>query len=223
MTAERVRLDLEEFLAGHHPECREASFDYCYNFFQGFRDQKRLPDLLLPEHLPEACLHLGFYLASWGMFRGKSFLLQRSARHFGKLIQTIAATPEEVWAIDVSSYSAENMERLVQCEKAIAEAVAVPGTTPTLTLTTKIMLGVFGNVPAIDTFVFNGLATATGKKAYSLDLQSLEAVRQFYLTHQKILDHAEIYTLDFLSGEPTSRRYSQAKLVDMALFMAGQR
>lgn len=107
--------------------------------------------------------------------------------------------------------------------KAIAEAVAVPGTTPTLTLTTKIMLGVFGNVPAIDTFVFNGLAAATGKKAYSLDLQSLEAVRQFYLTHQKILDHAEIYTLDFLSGEPTSRRYSQAKLVDMALFMAGQR
>ena len=35
-------------------------------------------DLTAPEQLDTTALHLGFYLANWGMFRGSSGLLQNS-------------------------------------------------------------------------------------------------------------------------------------------------
>ncbi len=222
MPTPRVQQDIAQFLTGHHPDKREASFDYCYNYFQSFREQGRLPELLEPQHLQEACLQIGFYLASWGMYRGKAFLLRRSARHYVPLIRTIVDMPAEVWDIDTGLYSASNIDCLQACERQVAQALAAGEFKPTLTLTTKVMLGVFGNVPAIDTFVFKGLKAATGVSSWNLSTNTLTAIEQFYLEHQLTFDAAEIHTLDFLTGKPTARSYSHAKLVDMALFIAGQ-
>lgn len=222
MTKTGVEQHITQFLTEHHPDKREASFDYCYNYFQSFREQGRLPELLKPQHLQEACLQIGFYLASWGMYRGKAFLLQRSARHYLPLIRAIVEMPAEVWDIDTGQYTAEHIQLLQDCEKRVAEALAAGEFTPTLTLTTKVMLGIFGNVPAIDTYVFEGIKAATGVSSWNLNTSTLTAIQQFYLEHQATFDDTEVHTLDFLSGQPTPRRYSRAKLVDMALFMAGQ-
>lgn len=43
---------------------RYRSWEHCYNYFEA------------PEDHNVACLHLGFYLASWGMLRASSKLLQ---------------------------------------------------------------------------------------------------------------------------------------------------
>ena len=67
------------------------SFDYCFNYFQDFRDVGRLDDLTAPAHLQTSCLQLGFYLASWGMFRGKAELLTYSAKRLAPVVDTIAA------------------------------------------------------------------------------------------------------------------------------------
>jgi hypothetical protein len=37
-----------------------------------------------------SCLQIGFYLASWGMMRGSSFLLEKSVRNFSNLIIAIS-------------------------------------------------------------------------------------------------------------------------------------
>ncbi|MDO4263073.1 MAG: hypothetical protein Q4C67_02635 [Deinococcus sp.] len=204
----QLQTDIAAFLGHRQPEDREASFDYCYNYFQSFRESQQLSQLCEPEHLPQACLHLGFYLASWGMFRGKAFLLGRSARHYIPLIEVIAATPEEVWAIDIDEYSAENVARLLSYERQIAAALTQGiEAQASVTLTTKVMLGVFGNVPALDTFVFNGLAAETGVKAWQLDAKALAALSQYYAAHRHIFDAQSIHTLDFL------RRLGPSKIV----------
>lgn len=199
---------------------RESSFDYCFNYFQSFHEQNRLPDLLTPKHVQEACLHLAAYLASWGMYRGKSMLLQRSARQYVLLVETIVKADSRVWALDVDKYTPENFALLTKLERQIHAALQGKSEA-TSTLTTKVMLGVFGNVPALDTFVCNALRDLQGFNAYGLDDKTLQGIQQFYDNHKAVFDSYTVNTIDF-NGQPTPRLYPKAKLVDMALFMHGQ-
>src|SRR5258708_798666 len=49
---------------------RYRSWEHCYRFFRDVKSSG------MPAHRDHAALHLGFYLASWGMYRGPSFLLK---------------------------------------------------------------------------------------------------------------------------------------------------
>lgn len=80
---------------------RYASFDYCFNYFQSFKD--RIPDLSKEENLQQSCLHPGFFLASWGMYRPSSFLLQKSMRHLVGVIEEISNFDQGSWDIDVAT------------------------------------------------------------------------------------------------------------------------
>ena len=99
---ENVRLYLEgnDTLPCRGADERYASFDYCYNYFQSFREQGCIDRLASHEHLQQSCLQVGFYLASWGMFRGSTFLLQKSQRFLVPLVRCIAATPPSLWSVD---------------------------------------------------------------------------------------------------------------------------
>lgn len=207
---------------GRTPTAREASFDYCFNHFQKFREEQRMSELAEGDNLERSCLHLAFYLASWGMFRGSSFLLNKSLRHFVPVVQLIASTPAETWDIDICRASNEEIDKLIKLERDIAENLSADGRDSTVTLTTKVMLGVFGNVPAIDTFVFAGLKKARGYNADALDRASAAAFAQYYRDYQSEFDALTIYTLDFFEQQETARQYPAAKKVDMALFMLGR-
>ena len=50
--------------------CRYRSWEHCYSHFMRSRGQKNVDYDYLS-------LQLSFYLASWGMYRGSSFLLQK--------------------------------------------------------------------------------------------------------------------------------------------------
>jgi hypothetical protein len=83
-------------------------------------------------------------------------------------------------------------------------------------LVTKIMLGVFGSVPAFDTNFKRGFGIATfGPKA-------LRKIGDFFHAHAHAITRYRVPTLDFVSGEPTQRVYSHAKIIDMAFFIEGQ-
>jgi hypothetical protein len=196
------------------PEGRYASFDYCYNYFQAFRERDALHELAAPAYLQQSCLQLGFYLASWGMLRGSTFLLQKSAKFYVPLIRLIADTDRYIWEIDADEYTDENIARLLAYEESIANVFASGGRA-SATLVTKIMLGVFGNVPAFDQYLVYGL-----KMRWSA--RGLRRIRAFYQEHQATFDQYDIRTLDFATGQPTNRRYPKAKLIDMVGFIAGQ-
>ncbi len=74
-----VAANLKAFMTDRSPEGRYASFDYCFNYFQDARERDELHGLADGNGLLLSCLQLGFYLASWGMMRGSSRLLQKSA------------------------------------------------------------------------------------------------------------------------------------------------
>ena len=74
MKVENLTAMIDVFKAQSEPIDRNTSFDYCYNYFKTTED--------LTADLEKSCLVLGFYLASWGMLRGSSFLLQKSIKYF---------------------------------------------------------------------------------------------------------------------------------------------
>lgn len=196
---------------GRTPDARYSSFDYCFNYFQSFREAGNVGAIAEPENIQLSCLHLGFYLASWGMLRGSAELLQKSARHLIPVIELIASADTALWEIDAHCYTEPNARQLLETGRIFRQTY--PGMSDILV--TKIMLGVFGNVPAFDTNFKKGFQVATfGPKA-------LRKISAFYEEYRAVIDRFRTPTLDFVSGEPTSRKYTRAKVIDMAFFIEG--
>src|SRR3989338_7571798 len=113
-----IKKSLDRFLEGQGKnkgrklDERYASFDFCYNHFYSFYKEKRLSELANEQNIEVSCLHLGFYLASWGMMRGSSFLLEKSVRNYQDSIIVISKLPSKLWEIDVDSYDGENIKLL---------------------------------------------------------------------------------------------------------------
>ncbi|MCX6431042.1 MAG: hypothetical protein NTX12_08905 [Actinobacteria bacterium] len=199
------------------PTDRYASFDYCFNYFQRRRSN---PEALLGKNLELSCNQLGFYLASWGMLRGSSFLLQRSVKHFAPLVKLIATAPNELWELDVHKYDSKGLSLLMDWVGKIRGALHPEDWEPgdgvaTDILVTKVLLGVFGCVPAFDTYFKKGFGVSTFSKG------SLTRIGQFYLANAEEIDALRIPTLDFDTGQQSEIFYTRAKVIDMAFFVAG--
>ena len=212
----RATTDIEgnfgRYLAGRTDTARYSSFDYCFNYFGSFRDAGRVEALTDPAHLQMSCLQLGFYLASWGMFRGKAELLSHSARRLAPVIEAIAAAPSQIWTVDAGGYDTGGREVVFDVARGLGGAL--PGGR-SATLVTKTMLGVFGCVPAYDRFFRTGFGvTAFGPK-------SLAALDEYYKANAEAIDHCRVPTLDFTTGAETGRTYTRAKVIDMVFFIEG--
>ncbi len=147
---------------------RYSSWDLCYDYFQEHVLEKEKHEI----DFRQAGLHLGFYLASWGMLRGSSNLLECGIEFFEKLTEKIKNIGNLKDSADVDKFknAYEEIEAFLEtrrcnndnkccrketekcshkeskensCEKCIRVSA-------THTLVTKIMLGVYGNFPALD-------------------------------------------------------------------------
>lgn len=200
---------------GRKPNERYSSFDFCYNYFYSFYKKGNLPELANEKNLQLSCLQIGFYLASWGMMRGSSFLLEKSVRNFANLIVSISKMNPKLWGIDVPNYNDEVIDLLLECRLQIIKALGKKNH-PSDILVTKIMLGVFANIPAFDQYFSKSL------KVYSVNKKSLLKIKEFYLKNKDALDSFTIHTFDFLTSRDTNNLYTKAKLIDMCGFMDGQ-
>ena len=91
---------------------------------------------------------------------------------------------------------------------------------PTNTLVTKVILGVFGSIPAFDTFFTRGLRSVTGKPV-RLNAPTLRLIADFYQANAQMIDRQRVRTLDFASDHLTRLRYTRAKVIDMVLLIEG--
>jgi hypothetical protein len=207
-----IEKHLKAYLDKREPNARYTSFDYCFNYFQSHREQGKLPNLLRGDALQLSCLHLGFYLASWGMLRGSSELLKRSVRTFIPPVNAIADAPAAIWEMDAHLYADGSCPIVFETARQI-EAALPDGASDILV--TKVMLGTFGCVPAFDTYFKKGFRVSTfGRKA-------LRKVGEFYTANAKLIDRNRVHTLEFDSGATSQRRYTRAKVIDMIFFVAG--
>jgi hypothetical protein len=207
-----IEANIRKYLSERRPTDRYASFDYCFNYFQSHREQGHIAALADGPGLQLSCLHLGFYLASWGMYRGSSALLQRSLKHLVPVVEVLVDSSEGVWTADANDYSDPVCSELLQLAGRLRRSLPEGATD---TLVTKILLGVFGCVPAFDQYVIKG----SGLRTFNRD--SLQRLAQFYEANREIIDCHRIPTLDFDTGEETGRLYTRAKVIDMIFFVEG--
>lgn len=212
-----IDANLRKSLEGRGPNERDASFDYCFNYFQAIRDSGQLSKIADPANIEVSCLHLGFYLASWGMFRGSAELLQKSARHLVPVVEAVARTDPSFWKIDADVYTDANIKALHEEAGKIRDAL--PGMTDILL--TKIMLGVFGSVPAFDEN-FKAACKSEGI-VQTFGIEALSKIGAFYKKNAAAINSHQVTTVDFISGVATKRMYTRAKLIDMAFFIEGEK
>ncbi|WAC12557.1 DUF7662 domain-containing protein [Dyadobacter pollutisoli] len=208
---EDIKAVMDDFIAKSNPEDRYTSFDYCYNYFRTTKNPN--------DDLEKSCLVLGFYLSSWGMFRGSSFLFQKSIAYFKPLLAYIAEIDKKIWEIDVNNYTPENMQKIVDIYSGIKK-VLIFDNNRDITLVTKILLGVFGFIPAFDQYfqnTFKGIYKDERCSFSKVDVRSLSCIKHFYELNKTEIDQlsSSIYTTDFSTGEKTHICYPKAKIIDM--------
>jgi len=199
---------------------REQSYDHCFNHFAEAQD--------LEYDMEKSCAVLGFYLASWGMYRGSSFLLKRTnSSYLVDVIQVIQARRPELSGIDLDNYTDRNINTVLDTYKVLKEALQI-GRERHITLVTKIMVATFGCVPAFDQYLFGGFRRVLDNRARipsdRLTTDSLSILAAFYRANRKDIDtlHNESRTVAFGSDSVTDHKLSRAKIVDMYCFNLGR-
>ena len=218
-----IKKYIEKFksnVSANRESSRDTSFDYCYNYFYSYKNKPEK----LKESMIESCLYLWSYLGSWGMLRASSNLLKKC--NFMCLKNVIEAISESkgCWDIDIDDYNDYNKRKqLIECRDRIEEGLTNVGISPTETLITKIMLGVFGNIVALDTFVYTWIKEENGKGITKVNDKLLNFLIDFYHHYSEEFKEFErrICTLDIEEGE-TGISYTKAKLIDMYGFEKGK-
>src|SRR5205814_1090453 len=112
-------------------------------------------------------------------------------------------------------YDQQTINLLLACGVMIREVLRDGVRKPTDTLITKVMLGVFGNVPAFDQYFRRAIGVS------ALRCKSLLRIREFYERNREIIDDYRIPTFDLATGGDTPRFYTKAKIIDMIGFVEG--
>lgn len=196
------------------PHGRYLSWQHCYNAFttnRGGLDENTFDYL---------ALHLAFYLASWGMYRGSSFLLQKDYKVHIPVVKIlmeeqynslVGITAEEL-------IKDENLTLLEDVSARIRRAYAdekpsIEGITnnATDTLVTKILLGTLGCVPAYDRYYVQAVKQY-GISAGGFNKESVRDVAKYYLSHKDAFEtvRAELSTCGV--------EYPVMKLMDMCMW-----
>lgn len=196
------------------PNHRYKSWEHCHQFFRNNHQNLRDPAVL--DH---ASLHLAFYLASWGMLRGGSFLLQKDYKVHKNFLQHVVMK-EKYQVFFQGVVDIQLLLELIQdtTQSYFDEVKEVGGEEKEIqitdTLVTKILLGIFGNVPAYDRY-FKYAAREHGISG-SLNENSLQQLQRFYEEHigdfEKVAQEIE---------QLVEVSYPPMKLVDMYLFNYG--
>ena len=208
---DKIRAYHEGMSDRHH---RYRSWEHCYQYFHGATPSAVAADRDV------AALRLGFYLASWGMYRGSGFLLQHAYTvHLGVIDCLLSPRFSMLWEKEIGT--GENDVKLVPVILDAIEAVREayrPFATPSQasdTLVSKVLLGTLGCVPACDRFFIDGFKSAGYKYSY-LNAAFIQRILGFSCDHYQEL-RTEQENIENIGGV----RYPVMKLVDMYFWQIG--
>jgi hypothetical protein len=198
---------------------RFRSWEHCYKCFY---DARKNPS---PDY-DYLSLQLAFYLASWGMYRGSSFLLQEDYKVHIPVVKQLLK-PQYNCLLDIKCAELQKSE---VCWKALEELKtfmtkyydrirkSVKGAEVQKevsdTLITKILMGTLGCVPAYDRFFIDGikkLDVTTG----DFNKESLDNLVNFYEENNMRFEETR------KRFKAHGLQYPQMKLLDMAFWQIG--
>lgn len=197
---------------------RYRSWEHCYSHFIKARGSKEIDYDYLS-------LQLAFYLASWGMYRGSSFLLQKDYKvHIPVVKELLSKEYDALAGIECIEFRKESNQQLLreinsflgQYYDKIRREVKGQELKNQLsfTLITKILMGTLGCVPAYDRYFIAGIKkqkVTTG----NYNLKSIMKLVDFYeknsLRLEPVREKMEV------DGMP----YPQMKMLDMGFWQIG--
>lgn len=193
---------------------RFKSWDNCFRAFSE------------PHPLGIHALHLGFYLASWGMYRGSSGLLQKNHLvHIGAVEILLDEKYQKLRCGSEQEVSRERIEDILDLKNALGKHYgdkeftksknSTQNITPTDTLISKVMLGTLGCVPAYDRFFIDGL-NSKGLKQSRFEGPSLSTIFEFIENNE-----VEISDCQKQIYETAKMYYPVMKIVDMYFWQTG--
>lgn len=210
---DRVRAYHKRLAGDEHHRLR--SWEHCYRYF------RRVGASGLAGERDTAALQLGFYLASWGMYRGSSFLL-RYAYTAHRPVVDLLAEPRflPLWGREFGAgeHDAELQPLVLEAVAGVRRAYAPFATRtgkPTETLITKVLLGTLGCLPACDRHFLAG---------FKVEGHGYSALNGAFV--ERLLRFARLHAAD-LRGEQErierhgGLRYPVMKLVDMYFWQRG--
>ena len=197
---------------------RYRSWEHCYSHFIKARGSKEVDYDYLS-------LQLAFYLASWGMYRGSSFLLQKDYRvHIPVVKELLSEKYDALVGIECTDFRKESNQQLLkdinsflgQYYDKIRREVKEQELKNQLsfTLITKILMGTLGCVPAYDRYFIAGIKNqkvATG----NYNLKSIMQLVDFYEKNSARLE--PVRGKMEVEGMP----YPQMKMIDMGFWQVG--
>lgn len=205
---------------------RFYSWEHCYKCFYDARDKRPLNSACY-DYLS---LQLAFYLASWGMYRGSSFLLQKDYKiHTPVVEELLKPEYDKLLGCEYSVLEDEKMQdklkELVDFIKNYYDKIrkSVNGDVKSnlsQILITKILMGTLGCVPAYDKYFCSGIIGNEKRKKittkiFDKNLNSLRGLIKFYKDNSEKLEKArqnfKVYGLP----------YPQMKLLDMGFWQIG--
>ena len=224
---------LKEFFKklADHDNDRFRSFEHCYRYFNILKGN------LTDETLDKAMLHLGFYLASWGMYRGSSFLLQKDYKIYEPIIRKLLEkkflklrnldkllNSNNIHNLSELTFSLHGeIQEILELERtAYIEYMEkdLPKERVSSTLTTKVMMGTLGCIPAYDRFYKTGIKIYCQNNHKKL-LQNFSenSIRAIYGFMLEIKD--ELVTLQTQIAVMTGFKCPLMKLIDSYFWLIG--
>jgi hypothetical protein len=199
---------------------RYLSWEHCYKQFVKAHKKSNLTE----EEVDYLSLHLSFYLASWGMLRGSSFLLQKDYRvHIDIIKELYKPTYNSLWSIDYKGLqNQENLNILLELIDNLKTIyrdkrrnIKVVSTDISDILVTKVLLGTMGCVPAYDEYFKKGV------NKYNITTQllgksSIKGLADYYEANKYDLE-----TVRKAISQARQIEYPQMKMLDMAFWQLG--
>lgn len=201
---------------------RYRSWEHCYKHFSEAREEKERDN---PDVIDYLSLHLAFYLASWGMYRGSSFLLRRDYKIHEQAVKEILKKEYDVLLgiecceleknLDLLDTLYQELEKYYCSVRNDIQGIRVRDSV-SRTLLTKILMGTLGCVPAYDRFFISDIKNQ-GVTTGNYNVQSLRKLSKFYEDNYDILEQVR-------KGMKIENRieYPQMKLLDMAFWQIGK-
>jgi hypothetical protein len=201
------------FTRSQEPNHRFKSWEHCFRFFSS-RDVTN-KDI--------ACLHLAFYLASWGMLRGSSQLLQRDYKVHKDAVELILDSEfDDLLAFsmsDAQNKAGKLFDLINRLRRVYHRLLAMhEGSIVSDMLVTKVLLGTLGCTPAYDTLFIRGLRQ-DGLTYSGLKLSNYQSLIKFYEQYEE----AFVLAQDAVNQNSVKEglTYPIMKIIDMYFWVRG--
>ncbi len=209
-----MKSEIEEFynqLLEDKDGHRYRSWEHCFNAF----NNTDLPNDILS-------LHLGFYLASWGMYRGSSGLLWKDYTIHLKAVEIIKnqpelkVTPSNLYPEISSIFSCSNELKQYYSSLVYFNNKKHKNISATDTLLTKILLGVYGVIPAFDRYFLLGT-----KSELNISSFSKKNIEKLYEYAREPAHKKDIVSCQSFIKKNSGIWYPPMKILDMYFWQIG--